>query len=149
MDPVTGRFVSEDPARSGVNWLVYCAGDPVNRCDPNGKFPLAGWLSFLSWFTFLCFSAAAGVWDPKDESDLRAYIAVGKGITGVVGTITTLYAILSGLRQIGTATFEKMRDRIQQQIDDDKVSTGPGATERILSAAWTEQILYVLNTDTE
>ena len=25
----TGRFISEDPAKDGVNWYVYCGGDPV------------------------------------------------------------------------------------------------------------------------
>ena len=31
MDPVTGTFLSEDPARDGANWFAYCGGDPVNR----------------------------------------------------------------------------------------------------------------------
>ena len=25
----TGRFISEDPAKDGVNWYVYCSGNPV------------------------------------------------------------------------------------------------------------------------
>ncbi len=35
-DPATGRFITEDPARDGVNWYVYCEGNPVNRIDPWG-----------------------------------------------------------------------------------------------------------------
>lgn len=35
-DPSDCRFVSEDPICDGVNWYVYCAGDPVNFIDPNG-----------------------------------------------------------------------------------------------------------------
>ena len=35
-DPATGRFITEDPARDGVNWYVYCEGNPVNRIDPLG-----------------------------------------------------------------------------------------------------------------
>jgi RHS repeat-associated protein len=35
-EPWTGRFVSEDPARDGQNWYVYCANDPVNKVDPDG-----------------------------------------------------------------------------------------------------------------
>ena len=27
--PTTGRFTSEDPARDGLNWYVYCGGNPV------------------------------------------------------------------------------------------------------------------------
>lgn len=28
-DPATGRFVSEDRARDGVNWYAYCGNSPV------------------------------------------------------------------------------------------------------------------------
>jgi hypothetical protein len=38
MDPVTGRFVSEDPAGSGANWFAYCGSNPVVATDPSGKF---------------------------------------------------------------------------------------------------------------
>jgi RHS repeat-associated protein len=39
MDPVCGRFVSEDPANGGHNWLAYCSDNPVNKVDANGKNP--------------------------------------------------------------------------------------------------------------
>jgi RHS repeat-associated protein len=39
MDPVLGRFISEDPSRDGANWFVYCGDEPVNACDPDGKRP--------------------------------------------------------------------------------------------------------------
>ena len=38
MDPVTGRFLSEDPARSGANWFVYASNNPPNAVDASGKF---------------------------------------------------------------------------------------------------------------
>ena len=31
-----GRFISEDPARSGANWYVYCSDNPVAFIDPHG-----------------------------------------------------------------------------------------------------------------
>jgi RHS repeat-associated protein len=37
MDPVTGTFVSEDPAGHGVNWFVYCSSSPVSFTDTNGQ----------------------------------------------------------------------------------------------------------------
>jgi RHS repeat-associated protein len=40
-EPTTGRFISEDPARDGVNWYLYADGNPVNRVDFTGKSPLA------------------------------------------------------------------------------------------------------------
>jgi RHS repeat-associated protein len=37
-EPTTGRFVSEDPARDGVNWYLYADGDPVGKVDEDGEF---------------------------------------------------------------------------------------------------------------
>src|SRR5579875_4098003 len=47
MDPVLGRFISEDPSRDGVNWFVYCGDEPVNHVDPNGKIEWEGFLGAL------------------------------------------------------------------------------------------------------
>ncbi|MFM9872984.1 MAG: RHS repeat-associated core domain-containing protein [Fimbriimonadaceae bacterium] len=35
-EPETGRFVSEDRARDGFNWYVYCASNPLNLVDSSG-----------------------------------------------------------------------------------------------------------------
>ena len=35
-DPSVGRFITEDPAKDGANWYVYCGNNPVNRWDPLG-----------------------------------------------------------------------------------------------------------------
>ena len=35
-DSNTGRFLSEDPIKDGMNWYSYCGGDPVNAWDPSG-----------------------------------------------------------------------------------------------------------------
>jgi hypothetical protein len=37
-EPATGRFISEDPARDGVNWYLYADGNPVGKVDFTGKF---------------------------------------------------------------------------------------------------------------
>ena len=34
--PTTGRFISEDPIQDGLNWYVYCGGNPVVFVDPSG-----------------------------------------------------------------------------------------------------------------
>ena len=33
-----GRFTSQDPARDGVNWWIYCGGNPITFVDPDGLF---------------------------------------------------------------------------------------------------------------
>ena len=38
-NPGTGRFATEDPARDGMNWYVYCGNNPVMFIDPTGKSP--------------------------------------------------------------------------------------------------------------
>ena len=35
-DPTTGRFISEDPIRDGLNWYAYCENNPVMFVDPWG-----------------------------------------------------------------------------------------------------------------
>ena len=39
-DPEMGRFITEDPARDGRNWFVYCRNNPLIYTDSNGKTPL-------------------------------------------------------------------------------------------------------------
>ncbi len=36
-NPRLGRFLTEDPARDGSNWYVYCNNNPVGYVDPSGK----------------------------------------------------------------------------------------------------------------
>ena len=42
-EPATGRFISEDPARDGVNWYLYADGNPVNKVDVEGKDSRLAW----------------------------------------------------------------------------------------------------------
>jgi RHS repeat-associated protein len=35
-DPEIGRFITEDPAKDGDNWLVYCRNNPLKYVDPTG-----------------------------------------------------------------------------------------------------------------
>ena len=38
-DPATSRMLSEDPARAGTNWYIYCENNPVKYIDPLGLAP--------------------------------------------------------------------------------------------------------------
>ena len=35
-EPSTGRFISEDPIKDGMNWYVYCGSNPVMYLDSSG-----------------------------------------------------------------------------------------------------------------
>ncbi len=37
-DPATSRMLSEDPARDGTNWYIYCYNNPIKYKDPTGKW---------------------------------------------------------------------------------------------------------------
>ena len=37
-DANTGRFISEDPARDGAAWYVYCSNNPLKFTDPTGMW---------------------------------------------------------------------------------------------------------------
>jgi RHS repeat-associated protein len=39
-DPTLGRFITEDPAKSGNNWFAYCDNNPMSFTDPTGLFPV-------------------------------------------------------------------------------------------------------------
>ena len=41
-DSATGRFITEDPEKDGVNWYSYCAGNPVMLVDPWGLLTVTG-----------------------------------------------------------------------------------------------------------
>ncbi|MBU5449160.1 RHS repeat-associated core domain-containing protein [Acetivibrio sp. MSJd-27] len=43
-DPSMGRFITEDPAKDGVNWFVYCGNNPVNLWDPTGTIREGQWI---------------------------------------------------------------------------------------------------------
>lgn len=36
-DAASGRFISEDPIRHGLNWYAYCNGNPLMFIDPSGE----------------------------------------------------------------------------------------------------------------
>ncbi len=38
-DSRTGRFLTQDHAKSGGNWYAYCGNNPVNASDPSGNVP--------------------------------------------------------------------------------------------------------------
>jgi len=63
-DPLTGRFLSEDPIRSGINFYAYCLNNPITCSDPYGLDPyqgvLAGGGSFISPGSGFSLFALAG-----------------------------------------------------------------------------------------
>ncbi|MDO4302190.1 MAG: RHS repeat-associated core domain-containing protein [Clostridia bacterium] len=42
-DSESGRFITEDPIKDGVNWYAYCSGNPVMFLDPSGLDEIILW----------------------------------------------------------------------------------------------------------
>ena len=42
-DPLTSRFISEDPARQGTNWYIYANNNPILYIDPSGMVYIIAW----------------------------------------------------------------------------------------------------------
>jgi RHS repeat-associated protein len=59
-EPWTGRLVSEDPARDGHNWFVYCGNDPVNKVDPTGFYTSKEVADFVFSVLGLCAALFMG-----------------------------------------------------------------------------------------
>lgn len=45
-DPDLGRFVTEDPAKDGSNWYIYCQNNPLAFVDPSGLAAETIWDAF-------------------------------------------------------------------------------------------------------
>jgi RHS repeat-associated protein len=89
-DPTVGRFLSQDTAKNGGNWFLYCDNDPINRVDANGQDWLEDLLSpGLGWL----LSTATGLTDldSKWTHELYGLVKQGLGPVGLMGKIKWLF----------------------------------------------------------
>ena len=95
-DSDTGNFISEDPAKSGVNYYGYCGGNPVNFVDPLGL--KGGYFGTRS-----SEDAASGTWRNSDGTVY--YQEPGRGGSG--GNADT-YGYYNDARWGNTSQFGKL-----------------------------------------
>jgi RHS repeat-associated protein len=65
-EPTTGRFISEDPARHGVNWYLYADGDPVGKVDASGQKAMHPILQLTVFGLLLGFFGQLGAYLGED-----------------------------------------------------------------------------------
>jgi len=106
MDPALGRFISEDPARDGVNWFVYCDNDPVNLVDSEGRTPFGYAVTamdvgiiacqFVAIAAFAAFAkSGVGIWELENAyGKLMDFMS---GSNDVAGPLTLMSALDIGL----------------------------------------------------
>ncbi|NOG39523.1 MAG: RHS repeat-associated core domain-containing protein [Armatimonadetes bacterium] len=61
-EPWSGRFISEDPARSGGNWYTYCDNDPCSNVDFSGCVTERQLNIWLAELLTDCFVAPEARW---------------------------------------------------------------------------------------
>jgi RHS repeat-associated protein len=76
MDPVLGRFLSEDPARHGNDWFLYCVENPINCIDST---ELAGTALEVSYAT-----AEEAILDEQGSSVARAVLGRAQEIVEIL-----------------------------------------------------------------
>ncbi|GIV10071.1 MAG: hypothetical protein KatS3mg019_2162 [Fimbriimonadales bacterium] len=110
-EPATGRFISEDPARDGVNWYLYAGGNPVAKVDYEGKAPDDDTFDPVYYFNFSKWWAAYGLF--VASLPLRAALVIYYAITGrPIQAIIAFFSIALSLAYLAAAITEMYSLRI-------------------------------------
>ncbi len=98
-DPITGRFLTEDPKgfKAGVNFYVYAQNNPINANDPYGLT----WRSDVLGFTSVGLNTAAlaTVWNPPVALGLKIF----GGVVSLAAVGNAVYEYETG--QISSTQF--------------------------------------------
>jgi RHS repeat-associated protein len=111
MDPVTGRFVSEDPAKDSINWYGYARTNPVNCVDTDGQITISGTLATMAIsgvfaaFTYAAYERALGR-TPTWQGTLMAFLigAAGALMIQALGALAAA-AGWAGLASVGVGAM--------------------------------------------
>ena len=113
-DRSMGRFITEDPARNGMNWFAYCNNNPLSLTDPTG-------LIVVEYSSH--YKMNEGLW----STELLGYGTDRKNETvGKIGcTVDTLANMIKTVDPGSSVT--------PKAINDDKTNFDPGTTNVLAS----------------
>ena len=99
-EPAMGRFLSEDPARDGVNWYLYADENPVNKVDFEGKVPkrVRSWLVefIISYIMIALATVGIQANDLFEWEDSHPFLSAAiEAIGGLLDTIGALQSVLA------------------------------------------------------
>jgi RHS repeat-associated protein len=88
----SGRFVSEDEVRDGMNWFSYCRNKPTSLVDSSGNESKSPWAEFQCFTGMTCFYAAFAV----ASSNPSGKWAMGGVIALIVAGVYCMQAAANG-----------------------------------------------------
>ena len=128
-DPSIGRFITEDPARDGLNWYAYCENNPVTYTDPTGMF---------DWNTIYKFNAEYNPEIKVLQNELKYNGYYSGKVDGYFGAATEKAVKrlqmdrgleVDGIVGIKTWSTLGLRYRTQQDIDAGVLAVTIGAKQ--------------------
>ena len=157
-DPSTGSFITEDPARDGVNWYGYCAGNPVSYIDPSGMIlkilgseqftdDMVGYLTELTNYTFktVAMEESEGVFvmiNGVNDDELN-YVYSNQLVKGIInsGNICTINESYSKENQTDYANKGEYGDLEELYAENRYNGIGMSADVYINPTSFTPHIL--------
>lgn len=97
-DPATRKFTTLDPAEDGLNWNMYCEGNPIDYVDPSGYVKVAMRKVRMPMkaeiFAYETYYSGDNLFDiiTEIESDLAA---ISEEIIGMIPGLNAVQAILN------------------------------------------------------
>ncbi len=129
-EPTTGRFISEDPARDGRNWYIYCNNVPTTLVDSAGRMPHLAAAALGG--AFIGFMTAVGsIFGSSFLAPLTPREMLAKVIAGVVGGALGGMAAVLGAGAIGGGM---VAGAITTALDDALSGKGFNLSKILLSA---------------
>ncbi len=107
-EPATGRFISEDPARDGMNWYLYADGNPVTGIDPEGTFTFGELFFTIRDGVRLQAGQAQAAF--RTMSKIREF---AEDIMEVTDFIVSMY-----LEDLGEIKNEYIKDELRKYLDE-------------------------------
>jgi len=114
-EPASGRFISEDVQRIGLNWISFCDDNPIQKVDANGKLP---WLAdLLIGGLFILLGACL----LEGAVGLAAILCIGAIAIGVALIIQGAFQIFGeALENVKAAWNTVTEDKILSEVDQVK-----------------------------
>ena len=95
--PDIGRFITEDPARDGRNWFVYCRNNPCKYTDSNGCWVNVAIGAAIGFISSSAAEIGGRITSGQSFGDAVKNTFTDKTSLAIIGTSTLIGAATSGV----------------------------------------------------